>query len=93
MFRGNTCAREMNVVSTAAVLPHAPPDVNGHLLNGVFIGLSKFKLYDYSIRQAICPPCEKLPGEGEANPKDGRGESGTGAVTIVPGDPLCTAGP
>jgi hypothetical protein len=42
VFHGNTCAHEMNVSSTAAVLPRAPPDVNG-LLSVVFIGPSKFK--------------------------------------------------
>ena len=42
VFHGNTCTHEMNVGSTAAVLPHAPPDVNG-LLSVVFIGPSKFK--------------------------------------------------
>ena len=42
MFHGNTCAHEMNVVSTADVLPRAPSDVNG-LLSVVFIGPFKFK--------------------------------------------------
>ena len=42
VFHGNTCAHEMNVNSTAVVLPRAPPDVNG-LLSVVFIGPSKFK--------------------------------------------------
>ena len=42
VFHGNTCAHEMNVGSTANVLPRAPSDVNG-LLSVVFIGLSKFK--------------------------------------------------
>jgi len=42
VFHGNTCAHEMNVSSTAAVLPRAPSDVNG-LLSVVFIGPSKFK--------------------------------------------------
>jgi len=42
VFHGNTCAHEMNVSSTAAVLLRAPSDVNG-LLGVVFIGPSKFK--------------------------------------------------
>ncbi|KAF9782846.1 hypothetical protein BJ322DRAFT_1100727 [Thelephora terrestris] len=42
VFHGNTCAHEMNVSSTATVLPRAPADVNG-LLSVVFIGPSKFK--------------------------------------------------
>ena len=42
VFHGNTCAHEMNVSSTATVLPRAPSDVNG-LLSVVFIGPSKFK--------------------------------------------------
>ncbi|KAG1761817.1 hypothetical protein EDD22DRAFT_779283, partial [Suillus occidentalis] len=40
-FHGNTCAHEMNVVSTAAVLPRTPADVNG-LLSVVFVGPGKF---------------------------------------------------
>lgn len=42
VFHGNTCAHEMNVDSTATVLPRAPSDVNG-LLSVVFIGPSKFE--------------------------------------------------
>ena len=42
VFHGNTCAHEMNVNSTATVLPRTPPNVNG-LLSVVFIGPSKFK--------------------------------------------------
>jgi hypothetical protein len=42
VFHGNACAHEMNVSSTAAVLPRAPCDVNG-LLSVLFIGSSKFK--------------------------------------------------
>ena len=42
MFRGNTCAHEMNVSSTVAVLPHVPSDVND-LLSTVFIGSRKFE--------------------------------------------------
>ncbi|KAI6038045.1 hypothetical protein EDC04DRAFT_2570377, partial [Pisolithus marmoratus] len=40
VFRGNTCAHDMNVVSTASVLPHAPADVTG-LLSVVFVGPGK----------------------------------------------------
>ena len=42
VFHVNTFAHEMNVSSTAAVLPRSPPDVNG-LLSVVFIGRSKCK--------------------------------------------------
>ena len=42
VFHGNTCAHEMNVNSTAAVLPRAPSDVND-LLSVVFIGSHKFR--------------------------------------------------
>ena len=39
VFHGNTCAHEMNVSSTPAMLPRAPPDVNGLL--GVVFGVFK----------------------------------------------------
>ena len=42
VFHGNTCAHEMNISSTATVLPRAPCDVNG-LLSVVFVGSWKFK--------------------------------------------------
>lgn len=42
VFHGNTCAHEMNVVSTAKVLPRTPSDVNGSL-SVVFVGPGKFK--------------------------------------------------
>ena len=42
VFHGNTCAHEMNVSSTAIVLPRIPSDVND-LLSVVFIGSQKFK--------------------------------------------------
>lgn len=41
-LRGNTCAHEMNVSSTALVLPRTPADVNGNI-SVVFIGTSPFK--------------------------------------------------
>jgi hypothetical protein len=40
-FYGNTCAHDMNVVSTASVLPRTPANVNG-LLSIVFVGPGKF---------------------------------------------------
>lgn len=36
-FHGNTCAHEMNVVSTATVLPRTPADISG-FLSVVFVG-------------------------------------------------------
>ncbi|KAI6167448.1 hypothetical protein EDD17DRAFT_1773806 [Pisolithus thermaeus] len=41
VFHGNTCAHDMNIVSTASVLPCTPTDVTG-LLSVVFVGPSKF---------------------------------------------------
>ncbi|KAG2039386.1 hypothetical protein BDR03DRAFT_860019, partial [Suillus americanus] len=41
VFHGNTCAHDMNVVSTASVLPRTPADVNG-LLSIIFVGPGKF---------------------------------------------------
>ncbi len=43
VLHGNTCAHEMNIVSTASVLPWAPTDING-ILSIVFIGAGKLKL-------------------------------------------------
>lgn len=42
IFHGNTCAHEMNVVSTAHVLPRTPSDIND-LLSVIFIGPGQFK--------------------------------------------------
>jgi hypothetical protein len=42
-LHGNTCAHDMNVVSTVAVLPRTPTDING-MLSIVFIGAGKLKL-------------------------------------------------
>ena len=42
VFHGNTCAHDMNVVSTATVLPRTPDDVND-MLSIVFIGPGKYK--------------------------------------------------
>jgi len=42
VFHGNTCAHEMNVSSTAAVLPLTPSNVD-NFLSVIFIGSSKFK--------------------------------------------------
>ncbi|KAG0695352.1 hypothetical protein DFH29DRAFT_814280 [Suillus ampliporus] len=41
VFHGNTCAHDMNIVSTARVLPRTPADVNG-LLSIIFVGPGKF---------------------------------------------------
>lgn len=41
-LRGNTCAHEMNISSTALVLPRTPADINGNI-SVVFIGTSPFK--------------------------------------------------
>ncbi|KAF6743600.1 hypothetical protein DFP72DRAFT_745583, partial [Ephemerocybe angulata] len=41
VLHGNTCAHEMNVVSTARVLPRTPADING-MLSVVFVGPGKF---------------------------------------------------
>ncbi|KAG1804177.1 uncharacterized protein BJ212DRAFT_1252242, partial [Suillus subaureus] len=41
VFHGNTCAHDMNMVSTVLVLPHTPADVNG-LLSIIFVGPGKF---------------------------------------------------
>ncbi|KAG2040728.1 hypothetical protein BDR03DRAFT_1007901 [Suillus americanus] len=37
VFHGNICAHDMNIVSTASVLPRTPADVNG-FLSIVFVG-------------------------------------------------------
>ncbi|KAG1733187.1 uncharacterized protein EDB91DRAFT_1226155 [Suillus paluster] len=41
VFHGNTCAHDMNIMSTASVLPRAPADING-FLSVVFIGPEAF---------------------------------------------------
>jgi len=41
IFHGNTCAHEMNIISTATVLPRTPADVND-MLSVVFVGPGKF---------------------------------------------------
>ncbi|KAG1863882.1 hypothetical protein F4604DRAFT_2028772 [Suillus subluteus] len=41
VFHGNTCAHDMNVMSTVSVLPRTPADING-FLSVVFIGPEKF---------------------------------------------------
>ncbi|KAI5997196.1 hypothetical protein EDC04DRAFT_2519783, partial [Pisolithus marmoratus] len=41
VFHGNTCAHDMNIVSTASVLPRTPADVTGRL-SVIFVGPSKF---------------------------------------------------
>jgi len=41
IYHGNSCAHEVNVVSTASVLPRTPGDINS-ILTVVFIGSGKF---------------------------------------------------
>jgi len=41
VFHGNTCAHDMNVISTVSVLPRTPADING-FISVVFIGPEKF---------------------------------------------------
>ena len=41
VYHGNTCAHEMNIVSTASVLPHTIGDINS-ILTVVFVGHKKF---------------------------------------------------
>lgn len=45
VMHGNTCAHEMNVTSTASVLPRTPTDVN-EMLTIVFLGSSKLSEED-----------------------------------------------
>ncbi|KAI5984361.1 hypothetical protein EDD15DRAFT_2309828 [Pisolithus albus] len=40
VFHGNTCTHDMNIISTASVLPRTPTDVNGYI-GVVFLGPSK----------------------------------------------------
>ena len=42
VLHGNTCVHEMNVISTASVLPRTPADIN-ETLSVVFIGPGKFR--------------------------------------------------
>ncbi|KAG2146506.1 uncharacterized protein EDB93DRAFT_462806 [Suillus bovinus] len=42
VFYGNTCAHDMNVMSTVSVLPRTPTDING-FLSVVFIGPQPLK--------------------------------------------------
>jgi hypothetical protein len=44
VLHGNTCAHDINVVSTASVLPRTPADINSNLLIIVFIGAGKLKV-------------------------------------------------
>ncbi|KAL1690788.1 hypothetical protein GGG16DRAFT_55089, partial [Schizophyllum commune] len=43
VFTGNSCAHDMNIVSTASVLPRAPDDVN-NMLSVIFVGPGKFRM-------------------------------------------------
>ena len=40
VYQGNSCAHELNVISTASVLPRTPGDINS-ILSVVFIGPGK----------------------------------------------------
>ena len=42
VLHGNTCAHEMNMVSTTTVLPQTPVDING-TISVVFVGPGKFR--------------------------------------------------
>jgi hypothetical protein len=42
VFHGNTCAHDMNVISTASKLPRSPEDVNG-MFSVIFVGPGKFR--------------------------------------------------
>ena len=42
VVHGNTCTHDMNVVSTASVLPHTPANING-MVSFIFIGLGKLR--------------------------------------------------
>ncbi|KIJ25887.1 hypothetical protein M422DRAFT_192898, partial [Sphaerobolus stellatus SS14] len=41
VFKGNTCAHEMNFLSTAKCLPRTPEDING-MISVVLVGTNKF---------------------------------------------------
>jgi hypothetical protein len=53
VFHGNTCAHEINIVSTASVLPRTPADING-ILSVIFVGPGKLKLEDVRPLFLIC---------------------------------------
>jgi hypothetical protein len=42
VLHGNTCAHDMNIVSTASILPRTPADING-MLSVAFVGAGKFE--------------------------------------------------
>jgi len=42
VLHGNTCAHDMNLVSTASILPRTPADING-MLSVVFVGAGKLE--------------------------------------------------
>jgi hypothetical protein len=42
VLHGNTCAHDMNIISTASVLSRTPADING-MLSIVFVGAGKFQ--------------------------------------------------
>ncbi|TRM62200.1 hypothetical protein BD626DRAFT_404200, partial [Schizophyllum amplum] len=41
VFSGNTCAHDMNVISTASIMPRTPSDVND-MLSVIFVGPGRF---------------------------------------------------
>lgn len=62
VLHGNTCAHDMNLVSTASILPRTPTDING-MLSVVFIGCGKlnmsslknmFRVRKYKIWNFLC---------------------------------------
>ncbi|KAG1855287.1 hypothetical protein F4604DRAFT_1590812, partial [Suillus subluteus] len=52
VFHGNTCAHNMNIVSTAPVLPCMPSDING-LLSIIFVGPGKFNLNQLGMAKVV----------------------------------------
>ncbi|KIM39168.1 hypothetical protein M413DRAFT_75250, partial [Hebeloma cylindrosporum] len=62
VLHGNTCAHEINVTSTASVLPHTPADING-MLSIVFVGAGKlstdslhkmFRVHRKKVQDFLC---------------------------------------
>ena len=52
-YHGNSCAHEVNVVSTASVLPRTPGDIN-LILTVVFIGSGNFNPHHMGSMLKIC---------------------------------------
>ena len=53
IYHGNSCAHEVNVVSTASVLPRTPGDINS-ILTVVFVGSGKFDSKRMGSMMKIC---------------------------------------